>query len=101
MFTPGPWRAIPTAFDLEKEQNAIVGSFDVALPVHLISVPEMMENSNLIAAAPEMYEALKDVKDTLGAIEWGTPEHAEELLGEAIDKFYDRIGTILTKAEGR
>lgn len=101
MFSPGPWVVTPTAIEFEKEKDALVGEFDVILPVKSMSFPEIKENARLIAAAPEMYEALKAIKDTLGAIEWGTPEHAEELLGEVIDKFYDSIKGILAKAEGR
>jgi len=95
-FTPGPWKAIATAFDLETAQNAIVGSFDVILPAQSMSVPEMVENANLIAAAPDMYEALKALTDLMIDISRSGAINLSEV-GYAV---IDAASKTLRKAEG-
>lgn len=50
------------------------------------------------AAAPDLLAERKAISEHLGSLEWGTPEHAQQLLSEVIDKFYKSAA--VAKAEG-
>ena len=85
-FTPGPWQVdemgVITYFDLEYHRDC-----------QIARVPDcedetQMANANLIAAAPYMYEALKDAIDTYddpnpGIVNW---EHFIPIFRAAVAK---------------
>jgi len=86
-FTPGPWEAGLARMNEPDKRNIWAVSLQVASAKSPWLKQEVQEaNANLIAAAPEMYEALKAVQRTLSAID--TSE-----IAQAID-------TALAKAEG-
>lgn len=59
--TPGPWRVIP-------EHEMVVGAGDATV-VYELNTNE--DDARLIAAAPELLEALKDVAQTLAWMQNG------------------------------
>lgn len=56
-FTPGPWKLAPSS--IEDAQGKTVCYFEVAEG----ATADVFENAKLIAAAPKMYDFLKDVLD--------------------------------------
>lgn len=85
-FTPGPWV-------VEKDNGYLING--------VIQVPDCYEEHHadaaLIAAAPELYEALKEAKEIIrimhGDLAWGIyDQHSPEM---------KRINNALAKAEGR
>ena len=73
-FTPGPWQA---TYDSQLQALIQIYSTEAHLPVAVLpdrgtveAMPEIEANANLIADAPDMYEALEDVcKGCLGKLE--------------------------------
>ena len=62
-FTPGPWKA---TYDSQLQALIQIYSTEAHLPVAVLpdrgtieAMPEIEANANLIAAAPDMYEALE------------------------------------------
>ena len=105
-FTPGPWevdrgltrsgknivtRAVdgdgPYLIECPGSGGAMSLS-ETVCALHWTGTPEWGANAALIAAAPEMYEALKDAANSAGF---------QYMLGE----LRDRIDAALAKAEGR
>jgi hypothetical protein len=87
-FTPGPWRANRTSVRALKRTVADCEFADVSpLRVH----PEDMANARLIAAAPDLYEALVAITDQM------------ELVGDARKDapFIETARAAIAKAEGR
>lgn len=80
-FTPGPWTNMP-----RMECVPICGQHDVGLSIGFInsSNPDRMAegraNAYLIAAAPDLLEALKNLENDDGQI----PDHAWTLCQDAI-----------------
>lgn len=75
-FTPGPWKYDPRMNEILNDDRYPIAEYVLEL-----------ENGNLIAAAPEMYAALKDCID---AIEYAiqddiVPEHIRNWLKESKD----------------
>jgi hypothetical protein len=91
-FTAGPWVVGRDEFPNEDQvygpDRIIVGS---AHP----SRKEVKANARLIAAAPDMYEAIKAVADELSG-------HVEEVptVDTSLDWCFDRLRTALSKVEG-
>lgn len=95
-FTPGPWVSEPTGdgdfrITYNEQGNWLAEVFADGAPDNAIA------DARLIAAAPEMLEALKTAKDTIRA--WHGPNDWE---------IYDRsspemkaINAAIAKAEGR
>lgn len=89
--TPGPW-----AVDCERNREGAYN--DIGAPaqewpdskIGLVSCdnPNYRANCALIAAAPELLEALREMTDAMIDGEWGTPAHAkaERKARAAIDK---------------
>lgn len=72
-FTPGDWEAV----ELNKGAALIVQPCDMSLPpICLVDRQDnAWANAKLIAAAPELYEALKSIDDAWSREGW-TPENA-------------------------
>ena len=80
--TPGPWELVQERDYLniqETKTNLIVAQF--------CSVSEA--NARLIAAAPEMYDVLSELLDTL-----------EMSKGYGFDEEYDKLREVLAKVDG-
>lgn len=93
--TPGPWTIEQwSAMQLEVAHgNLVVCGKDGKANAFLIGTEKQQSaNARLIAAAPELLEAMKSVKVLMDERE---PEHQEEL------QLYDRILKIIAKAEGK
>lgn len=88
--TPGPWQVNPDIPHLVGNGTAEVANLYWG---ELISGMEMRANARLIAAAPELLEALKAV------IEWD--DDCPFMLGEGFGELRERIETAIAKAEGR
>ena len=64
-FTPGPWITVPYSFNVESNSNGI----DVCKCEDTRYCDETkIANAYLIAAAPEMYELLKQLHDALASV---------------------------------
>ena len=63
-FTPGPWEAVRDEKN-ERWQIQETDNNGLVLVQHTFDGEEAEANANLIAAAPDMYEALKNVRNSL------------------------------------
>lgn len=88
-FTPGPWKVDVTQPYFETPNMIKAGSFEI-----LLTVPGCGEehttweaNAHLIAAAPEMYEALKAIESCLAPAD--------------NDSAAQKVRAAIAKAEGR
>lgn len=66
-WTPGPWRVMePVALDYRApliygaDQKSLVANAEGGGPRRAVAAPEARANAFLIAAAPELYEALEE-----------------------------------------
>jgi hypothetical protein len=89
--TPGPWRAVWTTG--AKQGWAIVPDGYAVAPIAWVglpnAIPERREESDarLIAAAPDMYEALVQVQKYL--------DEAREAVGSDLDQLADQVADAL------
>ena len=95
--TPGPWTCIEVAFDDYQTGN-------ISFVVDSAQGPAVMvgsvANCRLIAAAPDMYEALKVARDALAeGLETEVENEAEHSI--LATKFLVHVDAILAKAEGK
>jgi hypothetical protein len=100
--TPGPWRNCAAGSNFQKGKLFIrpVNSEKlIATIASELRYDEKAANARLITAAPEMYEFANGVMKVLGSAEWSTPQHAEQILCELIDRWY-AMGSNITKATG-
>jgi len=86
-WTPGPWSVGP----VQRSVRIIVHESGTVARVHGSSQSTMDEDAQLIAAAPDLYEAAKDAEALLRSIE-GQNALADELLA--------RVRAALAKARG-
>ena len=90
-FTPGPWKADASGQHIRAADNqAIARVYDV----EPYSLPETEANAHLIAAAPDLYAALKDVLAVASA-------NAEDLDDGMVDPSCESARAALAKADGR
>lgn len=91
--TPGPWATYPPEFT-DGECWTVQEDGGMTVRVCGGDSPENRANANLIAAAPELLAAMKDLLDQMHAI--GLPEwHGAEGL------CFDRANAAVASAEGR
>lgn len=115
--TPGPW----FVSDVTHPQNACVyivagvaghagvatlyeGDEDVSQDENGIWGPHPVREANarLIAAAPEMYEALVHIGGLSRALRQGGPDPMDlQELSDALNEAVDLAGSLVAKAEGR
>ena len=100
MNTPGPWRVMTvTATDLPavaQVDGPVIAEISKWGSVGTVDLATSWDNARLIAASPELLEALEMAK---GAVEWmagathSDPEDHEllELVNKAIAKAYDAL----------
>jgi len=92
-YTPGPWKQTLTGFMLyiHTNEEALIATMSGGGRV-LHSKATIQANANLIAAAPEMLEALKEERRFLLAL--------QKLTGYPVDPVVERIDAAISKAEG-
>jgi hypothetical protein len=87
--TPGPWHTT-VKYEVGPRSNAEDQSYGMVVPVADVFGDNKAYDARLIAAAPEMYEALKEVNALILA-------PAEDLKQSVLD----RVRAAIAKAEGR
>ena len=98
-WTPGPWFSVNIGTDEEPMMDVKAARIAGQEPRHCVAIcatgdsPQPMEtaNAHLIAAAPELYEALEDCLNWIDYM---------SLAGPATDTTKARIETALAKARG-
>ena len=103
--TSGPWfqttvRLSPGFVDIGADDGTNIGIAYIGRHGGPVDNAEAEANARLIAAAPDMLEALRATRDLLVRLHDGCPpltSEALDLLGVEID----RIDTLMAKAEGR
>lgn len=94
-FTPWPWRVVGYADEDERDGAVAVVARDGFIVAEVLKWPQQDANARLIAAAPDMYEALREcpLPSTMGDVE------------EHYHRFYDwynkHVTAAMSKAEGR
>ena len=83
-FTPGPWN--------RQGSNEIAGKMLVCNVYEQPTEHIKLANANLIAAAPEMYEALTGIVEEMALADFDPTDE---------DTWYGRAIAILAKADGR
>jgi len=101
--TPGPWRAYISehnTIEIEDKNQDIIISWAGFDSCHKI-IPERKANAHLIAAAPEMLEALTECRDVLSKLaQTGKIKGMDELEKYALHGA-DVADAVISKAEGR
>ena len=96
-FTPGPWHTCTNNYRTGDLWVVSFSDGEVICALHdeedraFRDIPENKANAKLIAAAPVMYEVIKDV---LGYFDEGKPEEWE-------NEIVEKLEASLVKAEGR
>jgi hypothetical protein len=99
--TKGPWKTIMDRNTLMVQSEDEFETW-VARPIVGIPAKESKANANLIAAAPEMYEAIQAalrIKDLWCLLEDVTMEHDGE--AEALSIMKSKFDAAIAKSEGR
>ena len=81
-FTPGPWKMYRNGYVLSEETGERVCTPHSTLPeASKVSdhIKDLKANARLIAAAPELYEALEDASDLLDRMGYLSSEFREVL----------------------
>ena len=97
--TPGPWQAQDYwIIGCVEDSWDIMAGADTACPWRVAKVFRSEANARLIAAAPEMYEALPDLSHVISWLQNGCDpiKAADEL-----QVYQERIDRAKTKAEGK
>ena len=76
-FTPGPW-----LFSSYKSGTSVIVIDGKEFGVATVNYPNRDANAHLIAAAPDLYEALDNLENDDGSI----PDHAWKLVQAALAK---------------
>ena len=112
--TPGPWSIGEGGLHVYYVNPEIeAGNDDIDDPRHdsivakcsgmgaFSGIPdeEREANARLIAAAPNLLAACKQIRADMGIAEWGSPEHAQEILSELIDSACGQLDAAIAKAE--
>ncbi len=95
--TPGPWRAeIDNRMDMRVESHRTVAHLPIPYPARDHSRDdEMKANARLIAAAPDMLDALKDALMVLQSAAAADPTWTQAAMAR------DDVSAAIAKAEGR
>lgn len=104
-FTEGPWTAVQICAPMSRSKDGLVWGIVAVNPMRG-RIDSQLEgiskpNAQLIAAAPEMYEALKAIDDSWSAEGW-TPENAKattQFTDDTIER-WRMIRSALAKARG-
>jgi hypothetical protein len=105
--TPAPWVLTISSGMVEKTEHTIAeigttGSYRGAVTrlqsaehIDGIGKDELIANARLIAAAPDMLEALKALRDDVAKLKWGQPYPGRN------HALMDHVDVAIAKAEGR
>jgi len=88
-FTPGPWQIEDCTPGESTGLRFEVGTKDSVIARTTDGWKEARANARLIAAAPEMYEVLSELLDTL-----------EMSKGYGFDEEYEKLREVLAKVDG-
>jgi len=102
--TPGPWTLGETDRNEQPTVVALDGGVLVAVCAHeciTSLIPEAIANARLIAAAPDLLEALKAIIAELRRVRDVKPEQWDALVDPGLCNAWDAIRSAVTKAEGR
>lgn len=95
--TPGPWIAVGWQVEiLSAGAPDICNTNPETFGQHGRSYEERCANANLIAAAPELLEALKDARRKLA---WFTDSYPQDIVVSE-SEFFEPIDAAIAKAEG-
>ena len=99
--TPGPWEVKKIKINRNKTVTNVEGEGD---PICKVFGPEDLEpNAKLIAAAPELLEALEDAALTINALFDDLHELTSDIDGECVyntNETLDKINNAIRKATG-
>lgn len=104
-FTPGPWSIGPIGYDDEgliNDHGGIIASADWHGGSDCrLAIPNSAD-AHLIAAAPDMYEALKAIDTHWAQDGFTSPDSAKsEILADDTRNIWRQIRAALARAEGR
>jgi hypothetical protein len=91
--TPGPWEADRTGFDVQTKLTQV----PLFMATTRVSDEEAKANARLIAAAPDLLEALREELDAVqDDIRWADGGELERLFARR-----ERLSAAISRAEGR
>ena len=61
VFTPGPWQVSSLFIVCDKDARILANCLHTGIPVLDVAFDQRVANAHLIAAAPDLYEALTDL----------------------------------------
>ncbi len=100
--TPGPWEIYGGIEICNAEGQEWKTIADIRYPSSAntkISVNEAEANASLIAAAPEMLEALQEAREVLSD-HWFTSEDGEDYNNDDVIDMCSKLDAIIAKAKG-
>lgn len=103
-FTPGIWRVAGYVDEDERDGAVAVVAHDGFIVADVLKWPQQDANARLIAAAPDMYEALKAGTEMRRAQSVYFKDRSRENLiaSKEAEKRFDRLAeAAIAKAEGR
>ena len=103
MHTPGPWRihSKDPAFAYIEGNDALDGKTGIVARVLLTGDDFSEANANLIAAAPELLEALRHAETALIVTAGLTDESGTKIIKDGYGYELKQIRAAIAKAEGR
>ena len=99
--TPGPWSIFDELVITAPEHGSVAFAYGPSMPEKSEVGRRSLANARLIAAAPELLEALKDCLQTLTDSRLGTYQYMEgsEIYGDFRESA-DKARAAIAKAEG-
>ena len=96
-YTKGPWKKDRT---IDGFRSVSDGTKTICTIGEADIFPTIEDDAALIAAAPEMYEALTQARDFLRRLSGSQTNKAEDLIVNHLEDIEDCVSAALTKAKG-
>ena len=98
--SPAPWIVQDKDYD-RFGKTILIQSERGNYVCELVRTSDFNEDANarLIASAPELLKQCKAIFSELRNMEWASPTHAEKILTEFNDKYYDILKSLIEKSE--